>query len=749
MAERKKLGEILIEDGKVARDQVERALSTQRGPGKRRRLGEILIEQGALDDVSAARGLAKQLDLPYVDPLDQAVDSAALRKLPRRIAEGRKAFAYARLQRGFKVAMSDPRSPEAVAELEFALGAPVRAEVAAESRVLAAIARHYDAEAEAQRKLQEPGAADGATGAPPLDAAAIERALQKGGSAYIELFNLLLGRALDRGSSDIHMEAQTNGYRVRFRVDGLLHEVVHLPQWAMQPLANRIKVVGRMDVTEHRRPQDGRATVELGTRKVDLRLSVIPSQFGESVVIRLLDGSALDVDLAGLGWSPKVLRDYLHLAGQTQGILLVVGPTGSGKSTTLYGTINRLRTSEASIVSIEDPIEYTIPGVRQLQVDEKKGLTFAAGTRSLLRQDPNVIVIGEIRDTESALAAIDAATTGHLVLTTLHAGNAIAALTRLRDLDVPSYLGGQVLLGVVAQRLVRKVCPGCAIPGEPGAEDWARLEMTPTRLGPNCRRAGPGCPRCQGEGYSGRIGVYELFRMDEDIRALIVRGAEEGQIAQLAREHGYVGMMEDGLQKVREGLTTLDELARVVPNDPWRERSRSAAQDPEVEVESDDTEEAARAMPTTAAHRSQPPASTVAPATPADVVRRKRPLILAVDDAQEILALITAVLEDDFDVILARDGIEALDAVAKHRPDAILLDVMMPRMSGYEACKRLKADPATSEIPVLILSARGDSTHVKEGFHVGADDYLPKPFDPEEMELRLRALLRRAGKLPR
>lgn len=738
MAERRKLGEILVEDGKVGPEQVERALTTQRGPGKKRRLGEILVEQGALDDLAAARGLARQLDLPYVDPLQQPVDPDVARKLPRRIAHSRKAFAYARVQRGFKVAMADPRNPEAVAELEFALGGPVRAEVAAESRVLAAIARHYDGVAEAQRRA-DPDAAIG-SGPPgaPLDADAIERALQKGGTAYIEMFNLLLARAQQRGASDIHVEAQADGYRVRFRVDGLLRDVVQLPTWAMQPLSNRIKVVGRMDVAEHRRPQDGRATVELGGRLVDLRLSVIPSQFGESVVVRLLDGNALDVDLASLGWSPKALAGYLHLVGQSQGILLVVGPTGSGKSTTLYGTINRLRKGHASIVSIEDPIEYTIPGVRQVQVDERKGLTFAEAARSLLRQDPNVMVIGEIRDPESAVAAMDAATTGHLVLSTLHASNALAAMARLRDLDVPGFLGAHALLGVVAQRLVRKLCPACATPGEPTHEEWARLELPPMRMGPGARRAGPGCDACQGEGYAGRVGVYELLRLDEELRGLLARGGEDARVAQLAREHGYAPMIEDALQKVRDGVTTLDEVARVVPPDPLRERPKASAAEPEVEIEPE-TEEVVKAVRRVDA----------TPVTPAAAARRARPLVLAVDDAQEILSLIRAVLEDEFDVVVARDGVEALDAAARHRPDAILMDVMMPRMSGYEACKRLKADPLTAEIPVLILSARGDSTHVKEGFHAGADDYLPKPFDPEEMELRLRALLRRAGKLSR
>ncbi len=739
MPERKKLGQILIEEGTVVPEQIERALKAQRGPGKRPRLGEILVEQGAGDDVVIAKALARQLGVTYVDPVDQRVDPVVVAKLPRRIAEARKAFAYSRAQRTFRVAMADPRDGDAVAELEFALGGSILGEVAAESRIRAAILRHYDGVGASGEAGVSSGIPTNAPAGLDLDAVAIERSLQKGGTAYIDLLNLLFATAMDRHASDIHVEAEADGCRVRFRIDGLLREIVRLPDWAMQPLVNRVKVVGRMDVAEHRRPQDGRATVEIGGHKIDLRLSVIPSQFGESTVARILDGRALQVDLVALGWNPAVLAAYFHLADQTQGILLVVGPTGSGKTTTLYGTINRLRSGTASIVSIEDPIELSIPGVRQVQVDERKGLTFAEAAKSVLRQDPNVLVIGEIRDPESALAAVDAATTGHLVLTTLHASNALGAITRLRDLDVPNYLAGHALLGVVAQRLVRRVCPACSILAEPRAEDWERLEMVPMRMGPRCRVAGAGCPACQGAGYRGRIGVYELLRVDEEVRALIFAGAPEAQLAQLARNQGFVAMIEDALDKVRDGATTLEEVARLVPTDPWRDRPRTASTGPDVDIEEPETEEV------TKRHVATRPAASIHPRAPATSPVRKRPLILAVDDAPEILALLSATLEDDYDVILARDGVEALEAVARHHPDAVLTDVMMPRMSGYEVCNRLKADPATAAIPIIILSARGDAAHVKEGFHVGADDYVPKPFDPEEIELRLKALLRRSG----
>jgi type IV pilus assembly protein PilB len=575
--------------------------------------------------------------------------------------------------------------------------------------------------------------------------------LKKGGSAYVELVNFLLVNAIERGASDIHMEPEPDGMRVRFRIDGLLREVLLLPDWTVQPISTRIKVIGRMDVTEHRRPQDGRTTANLGNRAVDLRLSTVPSRFGESVVIRILDSRTLKVDLGALGWNPTGLSSFFHLVSQTQGLFLVCGPTGSGKTTTLYACINRLKSEASSIVTVEDPIEHTIAGVRQVQVDNKSGLTFASVARSVLRQDPNVMVIGEIRDADSASAAVDAATTGHLVLSTLHTGNSIAAITRLRDLEVPNYLAGHALIGVVAQRLVRRVCPECALVEAPSDEDWERIGMVPRDLGPKARAVGPGCPTCSYAGYSGRVGVFEILRLDDTLRQCVVEGRSEAEMWREARARGFVSLMDDALAKVAEGVTTLEEVARVVPVDAWVDVAPALLLQSTVQAR-----ETAPASPppATAAPAAAPPAGPetppTAPATPPTApAGRARPLVLAVDDAEEIRALIAATLDDQYDIIFAADGLEALEQVARHQPDLLALDVMMPHLSGYEVCKRLKDDPRTADIPVLILSARGDSTHVKEGFLVGADDYLPKPFDPEEMELRVRALLRRSGRLVR
>lgn len=765
--DRRQLGEILVDQGVIGPEQLKAALEAQTQGTRRRLLGEVLVDQGAASDTAIAEALAVQVGLPFCDPLKVLVDPGLLWKVPRKTAEAHRALVLHRTPRGVRVAMADPRNQDAIADLQFTLSAGVLVEVAAESAIRQAIHRHYDLEPQAHSILQEvPPSMRPPVTSPTsleLDRNAIQDRLKQGGNAYVEMVNFLLVNAIERNASDIHFEPGGDGVRIRYRIDGLLREVLLLPTWARKPLTNRIKVAGKMDMSDTRHPQDGRAVAELGRRKVDLRISTVPSQFGESVAIRLLDSKTVKTDLGALGWNPRTLGTYFSLVSQNQGLLLVVGPTGSGKTTTLYASINRLKAETSAIVTIEDPIEHTVAGISQVQVDERAGLTFASIARSLLRQDPNVLVVGEIRDAESAAAAVDAATTGHLVLSTLHTTNAVAAVTRLRDLAVPNYLVAHALLGIVSQRLVRKLCAVCSEIGEPDPEEWERLGVRPEALGPGARRVGPGCPSCQYTGYRGRVGLFEVLRVDDALRKLILDGASEAEVLAAARAAGMSTLLDDALEKLRDGSTTLEEVTRVTPIDDGRERSRK------VPV----SFAAAQILPTppavpgsspVAAPADAPPASTPpaaasasgdagsagAAAAPAAVASPPgKPRVLVADDADEILMLVRASLEDAFEVSVAHDGIEALQMVERERPDVLVLDVMMPHLSGYDVCRRLKASPDTEALPVLILSARGDTSHVKEGFHVGADDYLPKPFDPEELELRLRALLRRAGRVSR
>jgi type IV pilus assembly protein PilB len=763
MIAERRIGEILLENGLLEAKLREALQVQQLMPGTR--LGVALVRIGAVTEDDVAEALAQQLGLEVVDLAHTRVDPRVVWLLDRATADRRSAMPYRRATDGtVLVACTDPRDAAGVRELEQRLKARVRLTVTTPAQLRLAIERHYGLESVTERMLRGVDPSLRRMVVSPtcleLDARAIQEHLRAGKSQlYVELVNLLLINAIERRASDIHIEPQHDGIRVRLRIDGVLREVLRLPDWTQGSLVSRIKVLGKMNVAERRRPQDGKAGVRLGTQNIDLRIATLPSQYGENMVIRLLDPAILSQDFGDLGWSPDLLRTWYRLLTAPRGTLLVVGPTGSGKSTTLYASIQRLNTEGTSIVTIEDPIEYTLPGITQVQVNDKAEVTFAKSIRALLRQDPNVVVIGEIRDEETAQAALQAATTGHLVLTTLHTDNAVAAITRLLDLGVPRYLLGTALSGVVSQRLVRKVCPDCGVQARVTPEDWTRLGLPPADLGPRAVRVGPGCPRCQYLGYDGRVGIFEMLAFGSRISQLIQGGCSEGELWNAAVEEGIKTLLQDAIEKVMAGVTTLEEVARVVSINDYPPSALQSAlgnlgleavpvRSPVVPPEPEELEELSEgALEELAPADLEPFEGDEAPvvARPAPAPKRARPLVLVVDDAREILQLVTMALEDDYEIRTADDGLEGLNAVDRLRPDLVVLDVMMPRMSGYEVCGALKEKPDTRDIPVLMLSARGEKAHVKKGFYAGADDYLPKPFDPEELLLRTRALLRRSG----
>ncbi len=752
------LGEILCEAG-LLEAKLEEALRLQEIEPDTL-LGVALVRIGAVVEDDVAKAVALQMGLEYVDPTIAAIDPSVAWKVGRAFAERRQVLPMGRRAGKVRVAMADPRDQDLIRELEFAYGGSVEPVIAGPTHLREAILLHYDMEPVASRMLAgvDPKLRRLAT-APTsfeLDPTAVTRHLQgREGAVYVDLVDFLLINGIERGSSDLHIEPQRDSVRVRMRIDGLLREVLTLPPWAQQSLVGRIKVLARMDVAERRRPQDGKVSAKLAGKEVDLRIATMPTQYGENVVVRILDPAMIRQDLGGLGWSAGQLRDWYRLLTRPRGLVLVVGPTGSGKSTTLYGSIHRLNQEAVSIVTIEDPVEYSLPGIMQTQVDERTGVTFAGSVRALLRQDPNVMVIGEIRDGDTAQAAVEAANTGHLVLSTLHTGNSIAAIARLRELGVPGSLLSAALTGVVSQRLIREVCQHCSRLEDAVPEDWERLGLAPLDLGGPVRRAGPGCPHCQYIGYVGRLGIYELLTISEDLRTAIQGDAAEPELWRLARESELRTTIVDGLERVQQGRTTLEELARVIPMADYpRDMRPDAHLAPAVPVQAPSEEEPvgpaelvgeAPAEAPESAPVPEPPSAAPGPST---APSRSRAQVLLVDDSQEILDMVELTLEDDYEVRRANDGVEALEAVAASQPDLIVLDVMMPRMSGYEVCEALRQDTATASIPILFLSARGDAGHVKQGLRAGGDDYLPKPFDPEELELRIRALLRRSGFTP-
>ncbi len=379
----------------------------------------------------------------------------------------------------------------------------------------------------------------------------------------IKLVNLILFEAVQQQASDIHVQPYEDRLVVRLRIDGVLFDVFDLPKPVQEEVVSRIKVMARMNIAEKRLPQDGRTSVRVGDRDIDLRLSTVPSSHGERVVIRLLDKSVRLYTLGDLGMDERALSRFSQLIGVEHGLILVTGPTGSGKSTTLYAALGQIDSKQRNVITLEDPIEYQLPGISQIQISEKKGMTFASGLRSVLRQDPDIVMIGEIRDRETAVMAIQAALTGHLVFSTLHTNDAASAVTRLMDLGIEPYLIGSSLVGVLAQRLVRRVCSACAAPFTPDAHELAMLRYAPTAQERARFRKGRGCEACRKTGYHGRAGCFELLTVDDAIRALVQERATASQINAAARDAGMRSLGEDGLAKVALGQTTLEEVLRV------------------------------------------------------------------------------------------------------------------------------------------------------------------------------------------
>jgi type IV pilus assembly protein PilB len=537
------LGRLLIACGAASESDIANAVVEQRAT--RERIGEVLIRHG-VDPGHVARCLADQLRLPYVEaPFEP--DSLALRLVDGGLAVRLRTLPLRASERGLTVAMADPLDARAVDDLQFQTGRRVQPSVAIPAAVDAALARMYGASAVSAILARIP--ANG-TVAHETDEAALRRASDA--APIVALVDLILQRAVDAHASDIHVEPGSPRLRVRARIDGVLRELLVLPEHAAGAIVSRIKVMANLDIATKRRPQDGRATVVAAGREITLRVSTLPSVTGEKAVLRVLDTQA-DRTLEELGL-PVDMRARLNLLlARGNGVVLVTGPTGSGKTTTLYAALSALDRERRNIVTLEDPVEYRLSGLTQVQVHRKAGLGFSAGLRAVLRQDPDVIMVGEMRDRETAEIAMSAALTGHLVLSTMHTTDSAAAVTRLLEMGTPPYLIAGALIGVVAQRLVRRLCPACALPANASG-----LPAPEERAGSRIMHA-VGCNRCE-EGYRGRIGVYELLDVDTRVRELILHRGSEDAIRTAGRASGMRSMSEDCIDKVRAGITTAEEV---------------------------------------------------------------------------------------------------------------------------------------------------------------------------------------------
>jgi general secretion pathway protein E len=551
----RRLGEILIGEGWLDEAALDRALVLQADKGGR--IGEILLRTGEVREDALARALAIQWELPYVDQLPARLEGAWLEKLPIGFAKANRLLP---LTEGAvtTVAVADPLLGAALDDLSVLLG-PIALAVAPANLILHGLNTAYDratgTAAQVIENLDAEAVLPGGLLDEPVDLLdATDEA------PIIRLVNSVLFQAVKERASDIHCEPYEREFVVRYRIDGVLYNVLTPPQRLQAAITSRIKLMAHLNIAERRLPQDGRIGLRIAGRDIDVRVSSIPTVQGERLVLRLLEKGAVNLELETLGFDPDQLTQMTRILALPNGIVLVTGPTGAGKTTTLYGAISRINSPERNILTIEDPIEYQLKGIGQMQVNPKIDLTFANGLRSILRQDPDVILVGEIRDGETAEIAVQAALTGHLVLSTLHTNDAAGAITRLVDMGIEPFLVSSSVSAILAQRLVRRVCSHCKTPYAPSPAEVARLGLQP---GEYRFFHGAGCAECTQTGYRGRLGIFEIIVMDEGLRALILTHADAGSIREYAEEHGVKSLRQDGAAKVLAGQTTTEEVLRV------------------------------------------------------------------------------------------------------------------------------------------------------------------------------------------
>lgn len=573
---RKKLGELLIEVGFLSEHQLSRALQEQKK--RRKRLGETLIELQMISEEQLAESLASLIGMSYIRPTSMQVEPELFMLIPEQLARRHLAVPLKVENKELIVAMVDPLDYESINDLRFHAGMAIHPVVSTRKEVLETIEDSYRIDTSVE-KIVQASAKDFDTGSikviPELAEAdllnAETRSLEERSrlAPVIQLANLILGKAIKMRASDIHIEPGQKEFKVRFRIDGLLKDDMRLPKWVQNPLVSRIKILAKLDISERRLPQDGAVRVYAQNREVDLRVSTLPTHHGEKVVLRILDQSKLLIELEKVGLLEKDVLAVRAMIKKKKGMILVTGPTGSGKTTTLYAIINELKSQVSNLTTVEDPVEYTIEGINQVQINPDIGLTFAAALRSILRQDPNIIFVGEIRDLETAEIAFRAAMTGHLVLSTIHTNDSTSTITRLIDIGIPRYLVASAVIGIIGQRLVRKLCPRCKIPSpqsdapqtrsSPGASSHVSSVFP---VGPEAQ--GEGCNTCSYTGFFGRVGIFEILTLSSKVKELISSGVTDQELRSAGVVLGMTSMEEDGIEKVKRGVTVIDEVLRVV-----------------------------------------------------------------------------------------------------------------------------------------------------------------------------------------
>ena len=550
----KKLGELLIEFKYITREQLEKALDHQEDSDKR--LGDVLLDLGYISESDLVEVLEFQLGVERADLSKYVIDPSLSQYIPENIAQRYNAVPVSKDGDTLKVAMSDPSDLLAIDDMEMTSNLRVKPMIATKSEISQVMSQVFETGEDSSEVFESLDYYKSEEDEPEIDE--LKRMVED--APIVRLTNMIINQAIQKRASDIHIEPQENIVRIRYRIDGVLREHMTAPKYTQAALVSRIKIIADLDITKRRIPQDGRIRMNVRGMNIDMRVSTLPTVNGEKVVIRLLTKDESLINIENLGFSDHNLRMFENLISQPHGIILVTGPTGSGKSTTLIAALSELNDVEKNIVTIEDPVEYQLGGINQVHAKEKVGLSFASTLRSILRQDPDIIMVGEIRDEETAEIAVRAALTGHLVMSTLHTNDSVSSVTRLVDMGIPPYLVASTVIGAMAQRLVRRLCNNCKEPYEAGIEEKEFLNV---EEGTTLYKA-KGCNKCSETGYKGRLAVQEILTIDDTVEKMIVKGADEIDIKEYAETQGMIDLKHDGIEKVKQGLTSYEELARVI-----------------------------------------------------------------------------------------------------------------------------------------------------------------------------------------
>jgi type IV pilus assembly protein PilB len=652
--------------------------------------GTLSAESGSMSESESSRTLAASLGMHFVDLDAITLDPLAIKLVPEKVARRHTIIPILEDNRTITYASAVAPHHEVERDLAFASGRRPSAVIACRSQIAAALGRAYSQSSDVNdliERIKHAGAVDPAGVTVPMSPV---------DSPVVDLCNRILAAAINAGASDLHLEPGAAGAAVRHRVCGILEPLLMLPPAAVRGVTNRFKILARADIATRHKPQDGAFRVTIDGRTIDVRLSSLPTTHGEKLVMRVIDSASAFQTFETLGYDAAACTRLRRALSKPDGLVLVTGPTGSGKTTALYAALQFLKTGRVNIVTVEDPVERLLEGVTQIPVNPRSGSSFPSVLRSVMRQDPNIIMVGEIRDSEVADIVGQAAYTGHLVLSTLHTTDAASAITRLRNLGLHPYKIAESLNAVVAQRLIRTLCPHCRT---------AVDEVTARRAGARHHvralpaAAGQGCARCKYTGYLGRVAVPEILTPNETLQCAIRDGAGAAEIRKAMREAGCISMREAALELATQGITSLDEVERVFSTE-------------------DDIS------------RPQP--------------LRDKVRILVTDDDRMIRMLVRMLLErEGYEVLEADNGETGLETARRERPDLMLVDLMMPSMDGFQTIERIRRDVALATMPVIVLTSETGATVEKRVLGLGADDYLVKPFDADVLVSRVRAMFRR------